>query len=133
MKTALLLVALLFALGSKLDALDVGTPVHHWLDLCPRVLESKRVMATVIVVPSSTQIIIHLDQQMGAFDKGELLLTTYEPMGHHFTYAQVIGFEAATLLYTSGRKGVAFTLVPVVGYKWQIGIKSAQPCATLSI
>lgn len=90
-------------------------------------------MAAVVAVPNATRIIIHLDRQMGAFDKGELLLTTSEPMGQHFTYAQVIGFEAAILLYTSGRKGVDFTLVPLVGYKWQIGIKSAHPCATLSI
>ncbi len=90
-------------------------------------------MAAVVAVPNATRIIIHLDRQMGAFDKGELLLTTSEPMGQHFTYAQVIGFEAAILLYTSGRKGVDFTLVPLVGYKWQIGIKSAHLCATLSI
>ena len=90
-------------------------------------------MATVVAVPSSTQIIIHLDQQMGAFDKGELLLTTYEPMRQHFTYAQVVGFEAATLLYIGGRKEVAFILVPLVGYRWQIGIKSAHPCVTHSV
>jgi hypothetical protein len=111
----------------------MGSPVHHWWELDPRVLESKRVMATVVAVPSSTQIIIHLDQQMGAFDKGELLLTTYEPMRQHFTYAQVVGFEAATLLYIGGRKEVAFILVPLVGYRWQIGIKSAHPCVTHSV
>jgi hypothetical protein len=133
MKTVAFLAALLFASGSKLDALDVGTPVHHWWELDPRVLESKRVMATIVAVPSSTQIIIHLDRQMGAFDKGELLLTTYEPIRQHFTYAQVVGFEASTLLYIGGHKGVAFVLVPLVGYQWQIGIKSAHLCATLSI
>jgi hypothetical protein len=133
MKTALLLAALLFSLSSKLPALDIGRPVRHWLELCPRVLESKRVMATVVAVPSSTQIIIHLDQQMGAFDKGELLLTTGEPMRQHLTYAQVVGFEAAVLLHIRGNKDVAFVLVPLVGYKWQIGIKSVRACVALAI
>jgi hypothetical protein len=125
MKTVLLLAALLLALSSRLFALS-ATHSHDPWAMYPRVLATKRVIVTVVAMPSPTQIVVHVQ------DKGDLLLTAYEPMAKRFSYAQVLGLEIELLLHeASGRKDIGFRLVPPAGSAWQIGIKSAHPCATI--
>ena len=54
MKTVLLLAALLLALSSRLFALS-ATHSHDPWAMYPRVLATKRVIVTVVAMPSSTQ------------------------------------------------------------------------------
>lgn len=88
----------------------------------PRVLSSERIPVTVVATLNRLQIIVFVDNP-----KGYLLLTAREPIPRHFGYAQYIALEKSFLLYEkTGQRDVAFELVPPVGYKWQIPLKSVQ-------
>jgi len=58
MKTVLLLAALLLALSSRLFALSATHSRDPWA-MYPRVLATKRVIVTVVAMPSPTQIVVH--------------------------------------------------------------------------
>ena len=128
MKTALLLVALLFASSSESFALSATKEAHSFWQMCPRVLATKRILVTVVAVPDPTHVAVYVES------KGELLLTAYEPMREHFGYASVKGLEVTLLLSEVTRQqSLGFALVPPVGHKWRIPMKSAHVCATLSV
>ena len=80
----------------------------------------------MIAVPSPTQIIVHVYGD----GNGNLLLTAREPMREHFHSGVMVGLEVALLLdEITGQQSLNLSLIPPVGYKWTVPLKSAHPCA----
>ena len=134
MRTLCLLIALLSSATIGLAEVKKAPNPRGWEDF-PRVLAAKRVMVTVVSSPNDSTLIVYVR------DRGYLLLAASEPMlisikgqsPKHFSYAECVGLEISLLLYEKTNQQVlSFELVPQVGYKWQIRLKSVQPLETTS-
>jgi hypothetical protein len=132
MRALCLLIALLSS--ATIGLVKAKAPNPGWEDF-PRVLAAKRVMVMVVSSPDDSTLIVYVR------DRGYLLLVASEPMlismkgqsPKHFSYAECVGLEISLLLYEKTNQQVlSFELVPQVGYKWQIRLKSVQPLETTS-